>query len=569
MSDSDLEACRELMRGPLLSFEVVAAADQPTVALRYPREDVRPPRPEENPLNAWYWRCSIKGKADGPLRGKRVVVKDNICVAGVPMMNGSRVLEGYVPDVDATVVTRVLDAGAEIVGKGVCEHLSFGGSSFTSDSGPVRNPHDLSRSAGGSTSGPAALVAAGEAELALGADQGGSVRIPSAWCGVYGLKPTYGLVPYTGISSVELTQDHPGLIARTTADLALLLEAVAGEDHLDPRQPPSQPEVYSRALTGEVKGLRVGVLEEGFAWPNASESDVDAAVRQAASRLAHLGAEVKNISIPLHRQAHHIWRVVAVEGRTALMFRGRGTGTNWKGYYTLGLLDAYARGFREKPHLFSETIKLQVLLGEAMLRRYDGRYYARAQNLALPLRQAYDEALTSVDVLLLPTTPMKATALPDPKALVGGELPTQPGDDPEHRRVQCHGTPGAHRPMCAFRRPSGGHDAGRSILRGIRPSCAWPMSAKRRGSTRSDLRVRPDPPCSRCVGFPPGLPSESTGKSGACSTMAASRASSLHGPGTSGHVHVTATSDGCSSIRRLIGSSLPAQTASRRTGPDE
>jgi amidase len=98
------------------------------------------------------------------------------------------------------------------------------------------------------------------------------------------------------------------------------------------------------------------------------------------------------------------------------MFRGRGTGTNWKGYYTLGLLEAYARGFREKPHLFSETIKLQVLLGEAMLRRYDGRYYARAQNLALPLRQAYDEALTSVDVLLLPTTPMKATALPDPKA---------------------------------------------------------------------------------------------------------------------------------------------------------
>ncbi len=416
VSDTDLEAYRELMRGPLQSFEVVAAADQPTVTIRYPREQVRAPKPEENPLNAWYWKCSIKGNADGPLRGKRVVVKDNICVAGVPMMNGSRVLEGYVPDVDATVVTRVLDAGAEIVGKGVCEHLSFGGSSFTSDSGPVRNPHDPSRSAGGSTSGPAALVAAGEAELALGADQGGSVRIPSAWCGVYGLKPTYGLVPYTGISSVELTQDHPGLIARTTVDLAMLLEAVAGEDNQDPRQSPCQPEVYSRALTGEVKGLRVGVLEEAFAWPNASERDVDTAVRQAASRLAHLGAEVTTISVPHHRSAHHIWRVIAVEGRTALMYRGRGTGTNWKGYYTLGLLDAYARGFREKPHLFSETIKLQVLLGEAMLRRYDGRYYARAQNLALPLREAYDEALTSVDVLLLPTTPMKATTLPDPKA---------------------------------------------------------------------------------------------------------------------------------------------------------
>ncbi len=415
MSDSDLEAYQELMRDPLVSFEAVAAAEQPTLSVRYPREDVRAPRPEENPLNAWYWKCSIKGKADGPLRGKRVVVKDNICVAGVPMMNGSRVIQGYVPDVDATVVTRVLDAGAEIVGKGVCEHLSFGGSSFTSDTGPVRNPHDPSRSAGGSTSGPAALVASGDAELALGADQGGSIRIPSAWCGVYGIKPTYGLVPYTGISSVELTQDHAGLIADTTTDLALLLEAVAGEDHLDPRQPHCRPGAYSHALTGDAKRLRVGVLEEGFAWPNTSEDDVDAAVRESALRLAHLGAEVKSISIPLHRQARHIWRVVAVEGRTALMFRGRGTGTNWKGYYPLSLLDAYARGFRDKPHLLSETIKFQVLLGEAMLRRYDGRYYARAQNLALRLGQAYDEALTSVDVLLLPTTPMKATLLPDPK----------------------------------------------------------------------------------------------------------------------------------------------------------
>lgn len=416
VGEADLEAYQELMRGPLRSFEVVAEADPPTTAIRFPRENVRPPRPEENPLNAWYWKCSIRGRAGGPLQGKRVVVKDNICVAGVPMMNGARVIEGYVPDVDATVVTRVLEAGAEIVGKGVCEHLSFGGSSFTSDTGPVRNPHDRSRSAGGSTSGPAALVASGEADLALGADQGGSVRIPGAWCGVMGLKPTFGLVPYTGISSVEMTQDHAGLIACTSEDLALLLEAVAGEDHLDPRQRASRPENYRQALTGDVKGLRIGVLEEGFAWPNASQPDVDAAVRAAASRLAELGAEVRSVSIPRHRQAHHIWRVIAVEGRTALMFRGRGAGTNWKGYYTLSLLETYARGFRDRPHLFSEPTKLQVLLGEAMLRRFDGRYYARAQNLALLLRREYDEVLTSVDVLLLPTTPMKATRLPDPEA---------------------------------------------------------------------------------------------------------------------------------------------------------
>jgi amidase len=414
LSDPDLEAYLELMRGPLASFDAVAAAHEPTQPIRYPREEVRPPRPEENPLNAWYWRCSIKGGDEGPLHGKRLVVKDNICVAGVPMMNGSRVLEGYVPDVDATVVTRVLDAGAEIVGKGVCEHLSAGGSSFTSDTGPVRNPHDPSRSAGGSTSGPGALVASGEAELALGTDQGGSIRIPSAWCGIYGLKPTYGLVPYTGISSAELTQDHVGLLANNTMDLALLLEAVAGQDYLDPRQSFSSPEAYTRALTGDLQGVRVGVLEEGFAWPNASEEDVDVAVREAASRLAHLGASVERVSIPAHRQAHHIWRVIAVEGRTALMFKGRGMGTNWKGYYTLSLLEAYARGFREKAHLLSEPVKLQTLLGEALLRLYDGRYYARAQNLALALRKTYDEALASTDVLLMPTTPMKASLLPDP-----------------------------------------------------------------------------------------------------------------------------------------------------------
>lgn len=415
LSDSDLKAHQELMRDPLASFEVVAEMEQPTIAVRYPREGVRAPGPEENSLNAWFVKCSIKGNADGPLSGKRVVVKDNICVAGVPMMNGSRVIEGFMPDVDATVVTRVLDAGAEIVGKGVCEHLSSGGSSFTADTGPVRNPRDPNRSAGGSTSGPAALVASGEAELALGTDQGGSIRIPSAWCGVYGIKPTYGLVPYTGISSSELTQDHAGLIASTTTDLALLLEAVAGEDHLDPRQPHCQSEAYSHSLTGEVKGLRVGLLEEGFGWPSASQEDVDVSVRKAASLLTSLGANVKSISVPLHRQAHHIWSVVSVDGRTAQMFRGRGTGSNWKGYYSLSLLEAYARGFRNRPHLLSDTVKFQILLGEAMLRQYDGRFYARAQNLALLLRQAYDQAFTDVDIILLPTTPMKATALPDPK----------------------------------------------------------------------------------------------------------------------------------------------------------
>src|SRR5207249_7877084 len=154
----------------------------------------------------------------------------------IPMMNGSAVLEGYVPDVDATLVTRILDAGGEIVGKAVCEHLCFSGGSHTSDTGPVLNPHDPKRSAGGSSSGSAALVVARECDMAIGGDQGGSSRIPSSYSGAVGLKPTYGLVPYTGVFPIELTLDHTGPIARTAADCALLLEAIAGADGLDPRQ---------------------------------------------------------------------------------------------------------------------------------------------------------------------------------------------------------------------------------------------------------------------------------------------------------------------------------------------
>src|SRR5207237_5220148 len=141
--------------------------------------------------------------------------KDNVCVAGIPMMNGSSILEGYVPEFDATIVTRILDAGGEIVGKSTCENLCFSGSSFTSDTGPVPNPHDPARSVGGSSTGSAVLLLLGECDMAIGGDQGGSIAHPCAWTGVYGLKPTYGLAPYTGIITIEQTLDHNGPIATT------------------------------------------------------------------------------------------------------------------------------------------------------------------------------------------------------------------------------------------------------------------------------------------------------------------------------------------------------------------
>ena len=412
LDEAEVRSFLGLMEGTLGSYQSLDQLVEPELPVRYPRSGGRRPEPGENPLGAWYRKCSIEGAPEGPLSGKRVAIKDNVCVAGISMMNGSSALEGYVPEFDATIVTRILDAGAEIVGKAVCEHLCFSGGSHTSDTGPVLNPHDHGRSAGGSSSGSAALVAARECEMAIGGDQGGSIRIPSAWCGVYGLKPTYGLVPYTGVFPIELTLDHTGPIAGSVSDVALLLEAIAGEDGLDPRQKGVRSGDYRGSLDDGVQGLRIGVVSEGFGWPNLSEEDVDDTVRRSAQLLESLGAEVSEVSVPLHRDGLHIWNGIAIEGATELMVRGNSMGTNWKGHYVTSLLDAYAHGRTTRADDLSETVKLTLLLGQYMRDSYHGRYYAKAQNLGRKLSAAYDGALDSVDLLVMPTLPMKATPLP-------------------------------------------------------------------------------------------------------------------------------------------------------------
>jgi amidase len=405
-----------LIEGTLASHRRLDQLTEPELPVKYPRAGGYRPEPEENPLNAWYWKCSIKGAGDGPLSGKWIAIKDNVCVAGVPMMNGSSTLEGYVPEFDATIVTRILDAGGEIVGKAVCEHLCFSGGSHTSDTGPVLNPHDHTHSAGGSSSGSAALVAAGEVDIASGGNQGGSIRMPSSWCGTYGLKPTHGLVPYTGAFPIELTLDHLGPIASNVSDVALFLAAVAGEDGLDPRQKDVSVGDYEGSLNDDAQGLKIGIVTEGFGWPNLSEEDVDETVRGAANSFEELGVDVTEVSIPLHLDGIHIWNAIAIEGATELMVRGNGMGTNWKGHYSTSLLDAYGRGRLTRADDLSETVKLTMLMGEYMRGSYHGRYYAKVQNLARKLRAAYDEALESVDLLLIPTLPLKATKIPAPDA---------------------------------------------------------------------------------------------------------------------------------------------------------
>src|ERR1700759_1354546 len=300
LSDADLDSFGPVVAGALASYDAVedlyaASAPHPPADRAWTWPDA-----DANPLGAWYVRTGIRARDDGPLAGRTVAIKDNTAVAGVPMMNGSRTLEGFVPSQDATVVSRLLAAGATITGKAVCEDLCFSGASHTSATGPVRNPWDRSRTAGGSSSGSAALVAAGQVDLALGGDQGGSIRIPSAFCGTVGHKPTYGLVPYTGAFPIEQTIDHLGPIARTVADAALMLSVLAGPDGLDPRQAGGHPAVDYLAALEPDGPLRVGGVTEGFELPTPDPA-VSPAVRDALQALAAAGHQVEEVSIPWHR----------------------------------------------------------------------------------------------------------------------------------------------------------------------------------------------------------------------------------------------------------------------------
>ena len=416
-SDEELAAHHQALLPGIGAYNELDRMPDELPPVAYPRRPGRRPPPEDNPYGAWYVKTEIAGAASGKLNGKRVALKDNICLAGVPMMNGASTLEGYVPEIDATVATRVLDAGGTIVGKTVCEYFCFSGGSHTSSTGPVHNPRRRGYSAGGSSSGSAAVVAAGEAPMALGGDQGGSVRIPAAFCGIYGLKPTHGLVPYTGIMPIELTLDHTGPMTATVEDNALLLEVLAGPDGLDPRQGAGAvAKPYREALGRGAAGLRIAVVEEGFGSPRAMPQ-LDAVVRAAADRFKGLGAAVESVSIPMHRQGSAIWLAVAAEGATMQMMHGNGFGFNWQGLYLTSLLNRHS-AWRERADELSDSLKNTMLLGHYMVTRYRGHYYAKAQNLVRALRRAYDEVLAHCDLLLMPTVPMVATPLPEPDAPV-------------------------------------------------------------------------------------------------------------------------------------------------------
>ena len=410
MSDERAREFLDNMRGSLDAYDIVDSMPDYLPPVLYPRTAGYRPGDEENPLNAWYVKTDIRGAPRGPLQGKTVALKDNVCLAGVPMMNGSSVLKGYTPDVDATIVTRLLDAGATITGKAHCEYYCFSGGSHTNATGPVHNPHRRGYSAGGSSSGSAALVANGDVDMAIGGDQGGSIRMPASYCGIYGMKPTHGLVPYTGVMPIESTIDHAGPMTATVSDNALMLEVMAGEDGLDPRQYGVEADRYSHAVNRGVSGMRIGIVKEGFGHPE-SEPDVDAKVRAGANLFSEMGATVDEISVPWHLKGLPIWTPIASEGATNQMMHGNGMGTGWEGMYTTSLLDFHSQ-WRSRADELSETLKITMFVGQYFLKYHRGHYYAKAQNLARQLREEYNKVLASYDLLIMPTTAMKATPIP-------------------------------------------------------------------------------------------------------------------------------------------------------------
>lgn len=384
----------------------------PEIEVKYKERDKGyVPTPEENPYNAFIRKCLVKGAPSGKLAGKRVGLKDNLRVAGVPMTNASRLLHGYVPDIDATVVERLLDAGATIVGKLNMDDFASAGTGETSAYAPPRNPRNPQYSAGGSSGGSGAAVASGEVDIALGVDEGGSGRIPAAWCGVTSIKATHGLVPTFGLTYMDHTLDFICPIARTVAEVALTLEVIAGDDPKDPQwvRGPIEVEEYSKALNRDVSGLRLGIIRESMDW-DVAEKDVVKAVRDGVKRLESLGASAQEVSVAFWPDSWAIWNGFASHSASAMIE------SDLEGYWRGGICDvrwqqAFGHARRNSSDSFPPHLKVWMVMGKYLRREYCNTYFSKAQNLRVAMTQQVDRLLDEVDVLVTPTIPMKAYKL--------------------------------------------------------------------------------------------------------------------------------------------------------------
>ncbi len=366
------------------------------------------------------------GDDPGPLAGVPVALKDNICTRGVATTCGSRILEGWRPPYDATVVTRLRAAGAVLVGKTNLDEFAMGSSTENSAFGPTRNPHDLARVAGGSSGGSAAAVAAGFAAVALGSDTGGSIRQPAALCGVVGVKPTYGRVSRYGLVAYASSLDQIGPLATTVADAALVLEVIAGHDPADSTSVAAAVPDLAAALDRGVEGLRIGILRELTAG---ADPDVAAQVHAAGAALEAMGAKVEEASVPTAVHALAAYYLIAPAEASSNLARYDGVRYGLR----VDAPDVNRMFTATRSAGFGPEVKRRIMLGTyALSAGYYDAYYGQAQRVRTLLIRDFEAAYSRFDVLLSPTSPTTAFPLgakvEDPLAMYLMDVATIPSN---------------------------------------------------------------------------------------------------------------------------------------------
>jgi aspartyl-tRNA(Asn)/glutamyl-tRNA(Gln) amidotransferase subunit A len=342
-----------------------------------------------------------------PLLGVPVALKDNFCTRGITTTACSRILEDYVPPYDATVVERLMAAGAVIVGKTNCDEFAMGSSTENSGFGPTRNPWALDRTPGGSSGGSAAAVASRMVPLAFGSDTGGSIRQPAALCGVIGLKPTYGRVSRFGLLAFASSLDQIGPISTTAADAALALQVIAGPDPRDATCATEPAADYLSALTGDIRGVRIGVpwtlLAEGV------DPEVQSSFERSVDTLRQLGAQIVDVALPHNAHAIPVYYLVATAEASSNLARYDGVRYGYRAPDAATLADMYDR---TRDRGFGQEVKRRILLGTYVLSAgYYDAYYLKAQQVRTLIRRDHEAALRSADLIAMPTSPTAAFRL--------------------------------------------------------------------------------------------------------------------------------------------------------------
>ncbi|NJP10077.1 MAG: Asp-tRNA(Asn)/Glu-tRNA(Gln) amidotransferase subunit GatA [Leptolyngbyaceae cyanobacterium RU_5_1] len=352
------------------------------------------------------------GEDVGLLAGIPIAIKDNICTRGVRTTCASRILENFVPPYEATVTQKLIDAGAVMVGKTNLDEFAMGGSTETSAFQLTANPWDTSRVPGGSSGGSAAAVAAGECPIAIGSDTGGSIRQPASFCGIVGMKPTYGLVSRYGLVAFASSLDQIGPFARSVEDAAILLGAIAGHDPMDSTSLKVEIPDYTQFLIPDLKGKKVGVIQETFG--EGLDPDVEKSVRQAIQQLEDLGAEIHDISCPRFRYGIAAYYIIAPSEASANLARYDGVKYGIRTEDAENLMEMYTR---TRAQGFGSEVKRRIMIGTyALSAGYYDAYYLQAQKVRTLIKQDFEQAFNQVDVLVSPTAPTPAFKAGDKSA---------------------------------------------------------------------------------------------------------------------------------------------------------